>query len=252
MEKQVFKRPAIMKDVVSHYCPGCHHGIIHRLCAEAIEELDIVKRTVLISTIGCSVLAYDYFDLDTAGALHGRGPAMAAGLKRTRPDQIVWTYQGDGDLAAIGTGEIIHAAARGENITVIFVNNAIYGMTGGQMAPTTLVGQKTTTCADGRRPEREGGPIRMTEIIAGLDGTAYAARASLHSVRHIREAKKALRRAFEVQEAGQGLGFVELLSGCPTNWRMDPIRANERIANEMIPVFPLGVFKDVTAGEVEK
>ena len=243
-ERAVNMHPASLIERATHFCPGCHHGIVHRIVAELIDEMKLREKCICVASIGCSAFIYNYLDIDVLEAPHGRGPAAGTGLKRARPDSFVFTYQGDGDLAAIGIAEIIHAANRGENMSVVFVNNTVYGMTGGQMAPTTLVGQKTTTCAGGRDQGHEGGPIRMTEIIAGLDGVAYAARVSLHDVKHIRQAKKALRRAFEVQEAKEGMGFVEFLSGCPTNWRMDAVRANERIASEMIPAFPLGVFKD--------
>ena len=231
----------------THYCPGCHHGIAQRMVAEAIDHYNLREKAVAISSIGCSAFIYRYLNIDILEAPHGRGPAAATGMKRARPESFVFTYQGDGDLAAIGLAEIMHAANRGENLTVVFVNNTVYGMTGGQMAPTTLVGQKTTTTPGGRTLLEDGGPIRMAEIIGGLDGTAYAARVSLHDVKHIRAAKRALFKAFEAQLQGRGLGFVEMLSGCPTNWRMDPVAANTRIAEEMIPAFPLGVYKDTLA-----
>ena len=231
----------------THYCPGCHHGIAQRMVAEAIDHYNLREKTVAISSIGCSAFIYRYLDIDILEAPHGRGPAAATGMKRARPDSFVFTYQGDGDLAAIGLAEIMHAANRGENLTVVFVNNTVYGMTGGQMAPTTLVGQKTTTTPVGRALVDDGSPIRMAEIIGGLDGTAYAARVSLHDVKHIRAAKRALFKAFEAQLQNRGLGFVEMLSGCPTNWRMDPVTANTHIAKEMIPAFPLGVYKDTLA-----
>lgn len=244
-ETLVFDGPESYVDRATHYCPGCHHGIAHRLVAELIDEMQLREKTLCVGSIGCSVFIYNYINVDAVEAPHGRAPAVATGVKRARPDNFVFTYQGDGDLASIGIAEIMHAANRGERISVVFVNNTVYGMTGGQMAPTTLVGQKTTTCPGGRCLEREGGPIRMAEIIGGLGGTAYAARVSLDSVKNIRDAKKALRRAFEVQTENIGLGFVELLSGCPTNWHMDAVQANTRIREEMIPYFPLGVFKDV-------
>jgi 2-oxoglutarate ferredoxin oxidoreductase subunit beta len=248
-EELVFGRTPSLVDVATHYCPGCHHGIAHRLTAELLDEMKLADKAILVSSIGCSVFSYNYFDVDAIEAPHGRGPAAASGVRRAMPDSFIFTYQGDGDLASIGMAEIMHAANRGERISVVFINNTVYGMTGGQMAPTTLIGQATTTCPDGRRLEKEGGPIRMTEIIAMLGGTAYAARGSLDSVKNIRQAKKMLKRSFEVQLAGQGFGFVELLSGCPTNWRMDAVKANKRIADEMIPYFPLGVFKDVAGGD---
>ena len=247
-EELVFSRPSSLIDVATHYCPGCHHGVAHRLVAELIDEMGLADKAILVSSIGCSVFSYNYLDVDAIEAPHGRGPAAASGIKRAVPDSFVFTYQGDGDLASIGMAEIMHAANRGERFSVVFINNTVYGMTGGQMAPTTLIGQSTTTCPDGRCLEREGSPIRMTEIIAMLGGTAYAARGSLDSVKNIRQAKKMLKRAFEVQIAGEGFGFVELLSGCPTNWRADAVKANKRITDEMIPYFPLGVFKDIAEG----
>jgi len=246
-EELVFTRPDCMVDRATHYCPGCHHGIAHRLVAELIDELGLKENTIAVSSIGCSVFLYNYIDVDTVEAPHGRAPAVATGVKRARPDKFVFTYQGDGDLASIGMAEIMHAANRGERMSVVFVNNTVYGMTGGQMAPTTLIGQKTTTCPGGRCKDREGSPIRMSEIIAQLGGTAFCARGSLDSVKNIRQAKKYLRQAFEVQTKGLGFGFVELLSGCPTNWRMTPLAANKRITEEMIPYFPLGVYKDIEA-----
>ena len=244
----VFEKTKLLTDKQFHYCPGCNHGIIHRLVAEAIEEMNLEGNVVGVAPVGCSVFAYDYFNCDMLEAAHGRAPAVATGVKRAKPDTLVFTYQGDGDLASIGTAEIVHAAHRGEKICTIFVNNAIYGMTGGQMAPTTLVGQKTTTTRQGRSLSNEGGPVRLAEIMAQLEGVAYAERCALDSVKHVRAAKKAMRKAFEVQLDGLGFGFVELLSGCPTNWHLDPVAANKRIAEAMIPVFPLGVFKDATAG----
>ncbi|MFV0423034.1 thiamine pyrophosphate-dependent enzyme [Oleidesulfovibrio sp.] len=251
-EKLVFDVPEVLADRPTHYCPGCHHGVAHRLVAEVLTEMGLVEDTLCVGSIGCSVFIYNYLDVDAVEAPHGRAPAVATGVKRARKDKFVFTYQGDGDLASIGLAEIVHAANRGERISVVFVNNTVYGMTGGQMAPTTLVGQKTTTCPGGRCAESEGQPIKMTEIIAGLGGTAYAARVSLDSVKNIRQAKRALRKAFEVQANNVGFGFVEMLSGCPTNWRMDPVSANKRIAEEMIPYFPLGVYKDITAEAAEE
>ncbi len=246
-ETAVFDVPRVLHDRITHYCPGCHHGVAHRLLAEVLTEKKLVERSICVSSIGCSVFIYNYIDVDTIEAPHGRGPAAATGVRRARPDSVVFTYQGDGDLASIGMAELMHAANRGEHITVIFVNNTVYGMTGGQMAPTTLVGQKTTTCPLGRDPDNEGQPIRMAEIIGSLGGVAYSARMSLDSVKNIRAAKKAMHRAFDVQINGQGFGFVELLSACPTNWRMDAVAANKRIATELIPYFPLGVYKDCAA-----
>ncbi|OBQ51745.1 thiamine pyrophosphate-dependent enzyme [Halodesulfovibrio spirochaetisodalis] len=245
-EKLVFDAPEIMIDRPTHYCPGCHHGVAHRLVGEVLTEMGLVDDTLCVGSIGCSVFIYNYLDVDAVEAPHGRAPAVATGLKRAHKDKFVFTYQGDGDLASIGLAEIVHAANRGEKISVVFVNNTVYGMTGGQMAPTTLVGQKSTTCPDGRCADEHGQAIRMSEIIGGLGGTAYCERVSLDSVKNIRRAKKALRKAFEMQINGTGFGFVEMLSACPTNWKMDPVSANTRITEEMIPYFPLGVFKDVT------
>jgi 2-oxoglutarate ferredoxin oxidoreductase subunit beta len=246
-EELVFSRPASLADRATHYCPGCHHGIAHRMVAELLDEMDLAPRTVAASSIGCSVFLYNYIKVDTVESPHGRAPAVATGIKRARPDAFCFTYQGDGDLASIGMAEIMHAANRGERLTVVFVNNTVYGMTGGQMAPTTLIGQKTTTCPGGRCQGTEGSPIRMAEIIAQLGGTAFCARGSLDSVKNIRQAKKYMRQAFEAQTKGLGFGFVELLSGCPTNWRLSPVAANKRITEEMIPYFPLGVFKELEA-----
>ena len=239
-----YSRPRTLIDKSTHYCAGCGHGIAHRLLAEVIDERGIRERTIGIAPVGCAVIAYDYLDIDMSEAAHGRTPAVATGIKRAEPDKIVFTYQGDGDLAAIGTAEVIHAANRGENITVIFVNNTVYGMTSGQMAPTTLVGQRTTTTPRGRDRANEGGPIRVCELLATLDGSAYLARCALSSPRHVRQAKKAIHRAFETQEQEKGFSLVELLSACPTYWRLDPLAALKRIEEEMIEVFPLGVVKD--------
>ncbi len=238
-----------MKDVPMHYCPGCTHGIIHRLVAEVIDELNIFDHTILVAPVGCSVFCYDYFECDAFGASHGRAPAVATGVKRVLPDKIVFTYQGDGDLAAIGTAEIVHAAARGEKITVIFVNNAVYAMTGGQMAPTTLLGQVTTTTPYGRDKELNGSPVKMSEMLAVLDGSAYIARVSVHNPANVAKAKKAIKKAFQVQIEGQGFSMVEVLSACPTNWGMSPIKALKWLEDNMIPYYPLGEFK-TPAGEV--
>ncbi|WP_297670789.1 thiamine pyrophosphate-dependent enzyme [uncultured Desulfovibrio sp.] len=246
-EKLVFDTNPVLNERLTHYCPGCHHGIAHRLVSETLHELGVAERTILVASVGCATFTYDYFNVDGLEAPHGRACAVATGVRRARPEAVVFTYQGDGDMAAIGMAESLHAANRGERITAIFINNTVYGMTGGQMAPTTLLGQKTTTTRDGRRMEREGGPIHLAEIMAGLDGVAFAARCALDTVRHVREAKKAMRRAFEAQIRGLGFGFLELLSGCPTNWHMDPVAASRHIAEAMIPVFPLGVFRDRTA-----
>lgn len=248
-ETVAFDVPELLVDRATHYCPGCHHGVAHRLVAEVLTEMGVAEDTICVSSIGCSVFIYNYIAVDTVEAPHGRAPAVATGVKRARKDKIVFAYQGDGDLASIGLAEVMHAANRGERMTIVFVNNTVYGMTGGQMAPTTLVGQKTTTCPGGRCRDTEGLPMKMAEIIGGLGGVAYSARVSLDSVKHIRAAKKALRKAFDVQQQNLGFGFVEMLSGCPTNWRMDAVKANKRIAEEMIPYFPLGVYKDVTEAE---
>ena len=241
----VYEKTKLLTDKPLHYCPGCTHGIIHRLVAEAIDELGVQERTVGIAPVGCAVFAYDYFNVDMMEAAHGRAPAVATGCKRVNPDNIVFTYQGDGDLASIGAAEITHAATRGENITVIFVNNAIYGMTGGQMAPTTLPGQVTTTSPYGRDPKLCGYPIRMSEMLATLDGPAYIARVSVHDVKHILEAKKAIKKGFEMQIARKGFSMIEVLSACPTNWGMTPQEALKWLETNMIPQYPLGVKKEV-------
>ena len=246
----VFERPKMLVDVPMHYCPGCTHGILHRLVAETIDELGVADKTIGVAPVGCAVFAYNYFNCDMYEAAHGRAPAVATGCKRVRPDNLVFTYQGDGDLASIGAAEITHAATRGEKITAIFVNNAIYGMTGGQMAPTTLPGQVTTTSPYGRDPALCGYPIRMSEMLATLDGPAYIARVSVHDVKHIMEAKKAIKKAFEKQMAGEGFTFIEVLSTCPTNWGMTPLKANEWLKNEMAAYYPLGVIKE-SAPEVK-
>jgi 2-oxoglutarate ferredoxin oxidoreductase subunit beta len=242
-ERIIYERPDSWAGVQTHYCPGCTHGVAHRLVAEVLDEMGLAERTIGVAPVGCAVFAYRYFNLDFAVAAHGRAPAMATGIKRVLPDRIVFTYQGDGDLAAIGTAEIIHAAARGENITTIFINNAIYGMTGGQMAPTTLAGQKTTSSPYGRDVEMTGMPMRISELLAGLPGAVYVARRSLHSVKEINRAKKAVRKAFEAQVMGFGFAMVELLSNCPTNWNMTPGESLAWIEEHMVPAFPLGDYK---------
>ena len=244
-EKLINPRPGVLADRPTHYCPGCHHGTVHKLVAECLEEMELVQDTICVSSIGCSVFIYNYILVDTIEAPHGRAPAVATGAKRARPDKFVFTYQGDGDLASIGLAEIMHCANRGERVSVVFVNNTVYGMTGGQMAPTTMVGQKTTTCPGGRCAEKEGQPMKMAEIIAGLGGTAYSARVAVNNIKNLNRAKKALKKAFTVQLKNIGFGFVEFLSTCPTNWKMSPIQANERIEKEMVPYFPLGEFKDL-------
>jgi 2-oxoglutarate/2-oxoacid ferredoxin oxidoreductase subunit beta len=243
VEETVYTYPDSLAEAATHYCPGCTHGVAHRLVAEVIDELGIAERIIGVAPVGCAVFAYNYFDLDFCVAAHGRAPAMATGIKRVRPDNVVFTYQGDGDLAAIGTAEIIHAAARGENITVVFINNAIYGMTGGQMAPTTLPGQKTTSSPCGRDVETMGMPLRMSEVLAGMPGAAYVVRRSLHNVKEIIKAKKAIRRAFQAQLAGLGFASVELLSSCPTNWGFAPTEALQWIERHMLPYYPVGDYK---------
>ena len=243
----VFDRPKALADVKTHYCPGCTHGIIHRLVAEAIDTLGIEGGTVGVAPVGCSVMAYDYFNCDMIEAPHGRAPAVATGVKRARPECTVFTYQGDGDLAAIGTAETVHAATRGENITIIFVNNAIYGMTGGQMAPTTLPGQVTQTTPYGRDVKVAGNPIRICEMLSTLDGVALAQRVAVDTVPHVREAKKAIQKAFEIQQKGLGFSIVEVVSSCPTNWGLTPVEALKWLQENMLPYYPLGVYKDITA-----
>jgi 2-oxoglutarate ferredoxin oxidoreductase subunit beta len=245
--KLVYQRPAGFTDITTHYCPGCTHGVAHRLIAEVLEEMGELGHTIGVAPVGCSVFAYNYFDFDFVEAPHGRAPAMATGIKRTLPDKIVFTYQGDGDLASIGMGEIVAAAARGEQITTIFINNTNYGMTGGQMAPTTLPGQKTTSSPLGRDVERQGYPIRTAELLSSLEGAAYVARRSLHDARNIRLAKKAIRTAFEIQRQGLGFSMVELLSICPTNWGLTPADSRVWLAEHMLPYYPVGDYK-VSAG----
>ncbi len=244
--KQVFKRPEALVDVPFHFCPGCHHGIVHRLVAECIDRYGLRDKTIGVASVGCSVFLYDYLDVDVLEAPHGRAAAVATGVKRSRPDNFVFTYQGDGDLAAIGTAEIIHAANRGERITVVFVNNAVFGMTGGQMAPTTMAGQETTTTPSGRDTETNGFPIKMAELLSVLPGTTFVARAAVNNPKNLMRAKKLLRKAFEIQIKRQGFSFVEFLSACPTNWKMTPEQANKRVGEEMISYFPLGIFKGET------
>lgn len=242
-EKIIYKRPDSLTEQQTTYCPGCTHGIAHRLIAEVIDEMGIRDKTIGVAPVGCSVFAYRFFDVDFVVAAHGRAPAMATGIKRSRPQNFVFTYQGDGDLVSIGMAEITHAAARGENISVIFINNANYGMTGGQMAPTTLPGQKTTSSPSGRDVELAGFPIKMSEMVATLEGASYVVRRSLHDARHIRQAKKAIRTAFEVQEHGLGFAMVELLSTCPTNWHMTPPDSMIWLKDNMVPAYPLGDYK---------
>ena len=243
MEK-VFERPKSLSDVPLHYCPGCTHGIIHRLVAQAIDELGIEGKTIGVAPVGCAVFAYNYFECDMIEASHGRAPAVATGVKRALPENIVFTYQGDGDLAAIGTAETVHAASRGENITVIFVNNAIYGMTGGQMAPTTLEGQVTQTSPYGRDLKTQGHPVRVCELLSQTGGAAYLERVAVDSVSNIKKAKAAIKKAFQYQIEGRGFSLVEVLSTCPTNWGLAPEEAVKWLRENMIPFYPLGVYKD--------
>jgi 2-oxoglutarate ferredoxin oxidoreductase subunit beta len=244
MMKTVFKRTPTLKDCPTHYCPGCGHGIAHRLIAEIIDELDIRDRTIGIAPVGCAVLAYDYLDVDMVEVAHGRPPAVATGMKRTNPDKIIFSYQGDGDLASIGAAEILHAGHRGEQITVIFINNAVYGMTGGQMAPTTMLEQVTATTPKGRTAAEQGYPLQVSELLATLPGTIYIERCALSSVARVRKTKKAIRHAFELQlEGAEGMSMVEVLSPCPTYWRMSPAKAMEWLENNMTKVFPLGRLK---------
>ena len=243
----VFDKPHALTDAPLHYCPGCTHGIIHRLVAEAIDELGIEGRTAGVASVGCSVMAYNYFACDMIQAAHGRAPAVATGAKRANPDNIVFTYQGDGDLAAIGTAETVHSAARGENITIIFVNNAIYGMTGGQMAPTSLPGQVTQTSPYGRDVKVAGYPVKVCEMLSQLDGATYLERVAVNNVKNVKNAKRAIKKAFENQVNGLGFSLVEVISTCPTNWGKTPEAALEWVEEKMIPYYPLGVYKDITA-----
>jgi len=245
---KVFSRPSCLKKKPFRFCPGCSHGVLHRIVAETIDVLGIRDRTIGIAPVGCAVFAYDYFDIDMIEVPHGRPPAIATGMKRSRPDCVIFSYQGDGDLAAIGTAEIVHAAARGENITVVFVNNGNYGMTGGQMAPTTLIGQKTTTTPAGRNVKEAGSPLRVSEMLASLDGPAYIERVSVDTPRNVLNAKKAIRKAFQNQLDGKGFSLVEVLSLCPTDWGMSPSQAIDWVQGSMMAYYPLGVFKDQGRG----
>ena len=243
-ENLVYRKPELLNDVPMHYCPGCSHGVVHKLVSEVIAEMGMADKTIAVSPVGCAVFAYKYIDVDWQEAAHGRAPALASAIKRLWPDRLVFTYQGDGDLACIGTAETIHALNRGENITIIFINNAIYGMTGGQMAPTTLIGMKTVTCPYGRDPKLHGYPLKMADIAAQLEGTCYVTRQSVHSVAAINKAKKALRKAFEYSMQGKGSNLVEIVSTCNTNWRMSPVKANQWMEENMVPYYPLGDLKD--------
>ena len=247
----VFDRPHALADIPLHYCPGCTHGIIHRLVAEALDELGIEGKTIGVAPVGCSVFAYNYFNCDMVEAAHGRAPAVATGLKRADSDKIVFTYQGDGDLASIGTCETVHAAARNENITIIFVNNGIYGMTGGQMAPTSLPGQVTQTSPYGRDTQTVGYPVKVVEMLSQLDGASYLERVAVNNVKNIKNAKKAIKKAFQNQIEGKGFSLVEVLSACPTYWALEPTKALERLEETVIPYYPLGVYKDKFAKEEE-
>ena len=248
----VFDKPKALTDAPLHYCPGCTHGIIHRLVAEAMDSLDITGRTIGVASVGCSVFTYNYFNCDMVQAAHGRAPAVATGLKRADPSKIIFTYQGDGDLASIGTAETVHSAARGENITIIFVNNAIYGMTGGQMAPTSLPGQVTQTSPYGRDVNTVGYPVRICEMLATLDGPSYIERVAVNNVKNVRHAKKAIEKAFRNQTEGTGFSLIEVISTCPTNWGKTPQAALEWAEQNMIPYYPLGVYKDKYSEEAAK
>ncbi len=247
----VFSKPKALTDAPLHYCPGCTHGIIHRLVAEAIDSLGILDRTVGVAPVGCAVMSYDYFSCDMVEAAHGRAPAVATGLKRAMPDRIIFTYQGDGDLASIGMAETVHAATRNENITVIFVNNAIYGMTGGQMAPTSLPGQVTQTSPYGRDVKTVGYPIKVCELLSGLDAPEYIERVAVNNVKNVMKAKKAIKKAFQNQIEGKGFSLIEVVSSCPTNWGMTPQKALDWVESDMIPYYPLGVYRDKSAKEAE-
>ncbi len=247
----VFEKPKSLTDAELHYCPGCTHGIIHRLVASALDKLGVTGKTVGVAPVGCSVMAYDYFACDMVEAAHGRAPAVATGLKRAMPENIIFTYQGDGDLASIGMAETVHAAARNENITIIFVNNAIYGMTGGQMAPTSLPGQVTQTSPYGRDVNTAGYPIRVSEMLATLDGPYYIERVAVNNVKNVKKAEKAILKAFENQVNGKGFSLIEVVSTCPTNWGMTPEKALEWVDEKMIPHYPLGVYKDKSAEKEE-
>ena len=248
----VFDKPHALTEAPLHYCPGCTHGIIHRLVAEAIDELGIEGKTIGVAPVGCSVMAYNYFACDMVQAAHGRAPAVATGIKRANPDNIVFTYQGDGDLASIGMAETIHAATRGENITIIFVNNAIYGMTGGQMAPTSLPGQVTQTSPYGRDTKTAGFPIKVCELLSELEGATYLERVAVNNVKNVKNAKKAIKKAFENQVNDKGFSLIEVVSTCPTNWGLTPVKALEWVDEKMIPYYPLGVYKDRSAEEEQK
>jgi len=252
MTQIVYERSKGLQDVETHYCPGCHHGIIHKLIAETLSEMNLLDIAVGICPVGCAVLAGNYINCDFVEAAHGRAPAVATGIKRTRPNLLVFTYQGDGDLASIGAGEIVHASMRGEKFTTIFINNAIYGMTGGQMAPTTMVGQKATTAQSGRDPRMHGNPIRMAEMLSTLGGMAYCERVCVADIPNLNRARRALKKAFTLQLQGIGHTFLEFLSTCPTNWGMSPVDAGKWLKSSMALYYQLGVIKDITAKEESK
>jgi len=243
-ENLVYKKPEIMNNIPMHYCPGCSHGVVHKLIAEVIEEMDMQEKTIGIAPVGCAVFAYNYLDIDWQEAAHGRAPAVATAVKRLRPDRLVFTYQGDGDLAAIGTAETIHACNRGENMTIIFINNGIYGMTGGQMAPTTLEGMKTSTCPYGRDVKLNGYPLKITNLLKELEGTRYVTRQSVHTAAAVRKAKKAIRKAFENSMEDKGTSVVEIVSACSSGWKLSPVQSNEWMEKNMFPAYPLGDLKD--------
>ena len=250
-ETLVFDTNPVLNERVTHYCPGCHHGIAHRLVSEVLHELGVADRTILVASVGCATFTYDYFNVDGLEAPHGRACAVATGVRRARPESVVFTYQGDGDMGAIGLAESIHAANRGELITGIFINNTVYGMTGGQMAPTTLIGQKATTCQTGRTKEQAGMPIRMAEMLSTLDGCVYAERVCVTDIANINKAKKAIKKAFQKQMNGEGFTFIEVLSTCPTNWGMTPLKAVDWLKDNMNPYYPLGVIKEVAPENAE-
>ncbi len=244
-ENKVYARPRLLDDRHTHYCPGCSHGVVHRIIAELLDEMGLENTSIGVAPVGCAVFAYNYIDVDWVEAAHGRAPAVATGLKRLNPDRLVFTYQGDGDLSAIGTAETIHAANRGENIAIIFINNGIYGMTGGQMAPTTLLGMKTATTPYGRRADLNGYPLRISELLAPLDGTCYVTRQSVHTPAAVRKAKAAIRKAFENSLAGKGTSVVEIVSTCNSGWKMSPAKANEWMAEHMFERYPMGDLKNI-------
>lgn len=248
----MFTRPDTLLDVGFHFCPGCHHGTVHRLLCEELDRLGLAEKAIGVPGVGCGVFLYDYIGIDVCESPHGRATAVATGMKRVLPEHFIFTYQGDGDLGAIGTAEVIHAANRGENITVIFVNNSIYGMTGGQMAPTTLLGQRTTTSPAGRDCQNDGYPLRLTEMLAPLEGVAFAARVSLHNPAHVKKARRALQRAVAAQLEKRGFSFMEFVSACPTNWKLTPEQCIAHIEEQMLSIFPLGIYKDMAAGVMQK